>query len=420
MAKKEKTTEGENNKTVDGEVTETVNDGLECKLKKKKHKKRKNGDKIALSDNNDRHSSLAEGERKMKKRHNKNDEGETGEVTSSLPSKKKKKKHRDNNNRFIDDVDFMSRAKKMVKPLTVDENANCTGIEVSILDNCPDEFSGKVKRKKKKKKHENCDAKDQPENGHEANEKHKKKRKKKAVEESRKESGAVRNGNVSDEASYKLPGEDFSEKKRRKGMKRKSKEKVGTCDELSSDSRKKHKRKKDDAEVSPEEMVDEESVMKERRKKKMIKSEFQEEGDGRISMQRNGIDRGKENESHKKPDLAGVHQGSEDHSKQGFGQWSSADLGNADRKQKFLRLLGGMKESEADKKQTVQMKLINIAMGSTSQESYMNSLEEQFEKAREISIFGPKGGGLGYESVPGGGSKFHINPVKSRSVKFDD
>ena len=117
------------------------------------------------------------------------------------------------------------------------------------------------------------------------------------------------------------------------------------------------------------------------------------------------------------------------------GQWQTADFGDTERQNKFIRLLGGQK-SGADKTQLKQKFKLNagsadkseknksserekpnMAMNKTQERLYQISLANQFERAQDFNQ--NRGVGLGFEKVKGS-NKFHIDIQKSKSVKFDD
>lgn len=115
------------------------------------------------------------------------------------------------------------------------------------------------------------------------------------------------------------------------------------------------------------------------------------------------------------------------------GQWGTAEFENAERQNKFLRLLGGMKNknksdgasTEKNEKKglfgglaALAAKTGNTAMTNSEQHKWQTNMEGQFNKA--LMYKGQKGGGLGFEKPPGEGKKFHIDIQKSSSIKFDD
>ena len=114
------------------------------------------------------------------------------------------------------------------------------------------------------------------------------------------------------------------------------------------------------------------------------------------------------------------------------GQWGTAKFENAERKHKFLRLLGGMK-STTDKEgaggatrkkglfgglASLVTERQNNAMTKDEQMVWQSNMENQFEKA--LAYKAQRGGGLGFEKPPGEGKKFHIDVNKTNSIQFDD
>ena len=118
------------------------------------------------------------------------------------------------------------------------------------------------------------------------------------------------------------------------------------------------------------------------------------------------------------------------------GQWHTADFGDTDRQNKFMKLLGGQKQGANKNQLQAKFKLNagmpdknvkhessgvpmpNMAMNKTQERMYKIALESQFEKAQDFNQ--NRGVGLGFQTSNKGSKKFHIDVIKSKSVKFDD
>lgn len=102
------------------------------------------------------------------------------------------------------------------------------------------------------------------------------------------------------------------------------------------------------------------------------------------------------------------------------GQWTTASLGNEQRQNKFLRLLGGLKAAKSDAPllSTLGGKCGNVAMTQNQENLYMRSMEDQYGKA--MSFNKNRGLGLGFEKPPSEGKKFYIDKNMSKSKKFND
>ena len=120
------------------------------------------------------------------------------------------------------------------------------------------------------------------------------------------------------------------------------------------------------------------------------------------------------------------------------GQWQTADFGDADRQNKFMKLLGGHKPGANKSQLQAKFKfnagvnsknmrpnnseaaapMPNMAMNKTQERMYKIALENQFVKAQDFNQ--NRGVGLGFQSDNKGSNKFHIDVFKSKSVKFDD
>nr|XP_022331954.1 lysine-rich nucleolar protein 1-like [Crassostrea virginica] len=102
------------------------------------------------------------------------------------------------------------------------------------------------------------------------------------------------------------------------------------------------------------------------------------------------------------------------------GQWNTASLGDEQRQNKFLRLLGGFKAAKSDGSplNTLGAKCGNVAMTQNQEDSYVRSMEDQYGKA--MSFNQNRGLGLGFQRPPSEGKKFYIDKNISKSRKFDD
>jgi hypothetical protein len=102
------------------------------------------------------------------------------------------------------------------------------------------------------------------------------------------------------------------------------------------------------------------------------------------------------------------------------GQWTTASLGDEQRQNKFLRLLGGFKAAKSGNSPllTLEKKSGNVAMTQNQEGVYMRNMEDQYSKA--MSFNKSRGLGLGFEKPPSEGKKFYIDKNVSKSKKFDD
>ncbi|XP_060571265.1 lysine-rich nucleolar protein 1-like [Ruditapes philippinarum] len=117
------------------------------------------------------------------------------------------------------------------------------------------------------------------------------------------------------------------------------------------------------------------------------------------------------------------------------GQWSSVELGDSDRQNKFFRLLGGFKKggdtSQIQNKFSLGKKPAfgssnntprrtggNFAMDKKQEDVYTKALESEYDRAMSMNL--NRGIGLGFEKPPEEGKKFYIDTKSSKSIKFDD
>ena len=100
-----------------------------------------------------------------------------------------------------------------------------------------------------------------------------------------------------------------------------------------------------------------------------------------------------------------------------LGQWSTAQLGDTQRQNKFFKLLGGFKSSNSTANPSTKpfAAKFNAALDKKREASLNNELEKQFEQARHARL-NAKGLGLGFEKP----KQNSIDITASRSKKFDD
>ncbi|XP_068177540.1 lysine-rich nucleolar protein 1 [Antennarius striatus] len=100
---------------------------------------------------------------------------------------------------------------------------------------------------------------------------------------------------------------------------------------------------------------------------------------------------------------------------QGFGQWTTAQFSSSDQRQKFLRLMGGLKGGFRPAAGAAPR--ANMALGQEAQQQLQQGLLGQFEHAQSRrSDF--RSAGLGFTGPPR--SKFSIDISACRSVRFED
>ncbi|XP_077173271.1 lysine-rich nucleolar protein 1 [Paroedura picta] len=99
-----------------------------------------------------------------------------------------------------------------------------------------------------------------------------------------------------------------------------------------------------------------------------------------------------------------------------FGQWSTATFDSAERKRKFLRLMGGFKQGPAlAQEPPATVTKHNPALARHGEEKLQQTLQAEFEKAMDRKH--RRGPGLGYQPAPQ--KMGHIDKYASKSVKFD-
>ncbi|XP_072454086.1 lysine-rich nucleolar protein 1 isoform X2 [Notamacropus eugenii] len=101
-----------------------------------------------------------------------------------------------------------------------------------------------------------------------------------------------------------------------------------------------------------------------------------------------------------------------------FGQWDTATFENSDQKMKFLRLMGGFKNSSLSLSNSPgSLRKPNMALNKQAADTLQQNLQVEFDRA--MSWKHQRGVGLGY-SASANKNKFYIDRNASRSVKFND
>ena len=234
---------------------------------------------------------------------------------------------------------------------------------------------------------------------------------------------------------------DQRSKKKKKKTKAGESEKgvIENCDEKDIRTKKKKKKKKNqngkDIEAERQLEFNEKGAKKDRKGRvKMADSDAVENGGANDSQSDNYVgkkrkkkkDRGSEDdpapkkskEVHEPEGQSGNTQ--TDPNTAYSGQWNTASLGDEQRQNKFLRLLGGFKAAKSDGSplNTLGAKYGNVAMTQNQEDSYVRSMEDQYGKA--MSFNQNRGLGLGFQRPPSEGKKFYIDKNISKSRKFDD
>ncbi|KAJ6651794.1 hypothetical protein lerEdw1_016486 [Lerista edwardsae] len=99
-----------------------------------------------------------------------------------------------------------------------------------------------------------------------------------------------------------------------------------------------------------------------------------------------------------------------------FGQWGTATFESLERKNKFLRLLGGFKNSSASAQSSpVRATKTNMALAQAGEKRLLQNLQTEFDKARDFKRC--RGFGLGFQSP----TQKHmvIDKYASKSIKFE-
>ncbi|XP_056662282.1 lysine-rich nucleolar protein 1 [Monodelphis domestica] len=102
-----------------------------------------------------------------------------------------------------------------------------------------------------------------------------------------------------------------------------------------------------------------------------------------------------------------------------FGQWDTATFENSDQKMKFLRLMGGFKNSSSALSSSPgTLGKPNMALNKQAAATLQQNLQVEFDRA--MSWKQQRGVGLGYSASANKNKLFYIDRNASRSVKFDD
>ncbi|XP_074061396.1 lysine-rich nucleolar protein 1 [Macrotis lagotis] len=102
-----------------------------------------------------------------------------------------------------------------------------------------------------------------------------------------------------------------------------------------------------------------------------------------------------------------------------FGQWDTATFESSDQKMKFLRLMGGFKNSSPSLSISPgTLGKPNMALNKQAATTLQQNLQVEFDRA--MSWKHRRGVGLGYATSENKNKLFYIDRNASRSVKFDD
>ncbi|XP_044516278.1 lysine-rich nucleolar protein 1 isoform X2 [Gracilinanus agilis] len=102
-----------------------------------------------------------------------------------------------------------------------------------------------------------------------------------------------------------------------------------------------------------------------------------------------------------------------------FGQWDTATFENSDQKMKFLRLMGGFKNSSSSLSSSPgALGKPNMALNKQAAATLQQNLQVEFDRA--MSWKQQRGVGLGYSASANKNKLFYIDRNASRSVKFND
>ena len=340
------------------------------------------------------------------------------ELEDKTKKKKKKRKYRDQ--------EINDSVKKVKCKDTPDEQTKSENSKNDIL-NAYDDLK---KRKKHKKKYldknppidaESVESEEIKENEEEKEIKQKKKKKKrKQTEED--------------------PNESTSSKKRKSELSVKKENEI--LDELDEDksikmknSKKNHKKSKDILDAAEDDTFTEVKKLKKKSKKKTRKEKddtnFERKCDITIEKREETKHIEETDVKHKESQENGCDSSSSSQTvtalTTGVGQWGSADLGDSNRQNKFLRLMGASKKNTLCSGDTPQQRpLFNskfrTALTSKEETKLADALEKQYTQALTFSLSRKdhKTGGLGFEFPPEQNKKFYIDRSKNKSVKFNE
>ncbi|XP_020820895.1 lysine-rich nucleolar protein 1 isoform X2 [Phascolarctos cinereus] len=102
-----------------------------------------------------------------------------------------------------------------------------------------------------------------------------------------------------------------------------------------------------------------------------------------------------------------------------FGQWDTATFENSDQKMKFLRLMGGFKNSSLSLNSSPGTAgKPNMALNKQAAAALQQNLQVEFDRA--MSWKHQRGVGLGYSASANKNKLFYVDRNASRSVKFND
>ncbi|XP_027730266.1 lysine-rich nucleolar protein 1-like isoform X2 [Vombatus ursinus] len=102
-----------------------------------------------------------------------------------------------------------------------------------------------------------------------------------------------------------------------------------------------------------------------------------------------------------------------------FGQWDTATFENSDQKMKFLRLMGGFKNSSPSlSSSSGTLGKPNMALNKQAAATLKQNLQVEFDRA--MSWKHQRGVGFGYSASANKNKLFYIDRNASRSVKFND
>lgn len=351
---------------IDIREVENVEEILPLKKKKRKHKCGERNqietESAAIDCDNIISDDLSVNKSKKKKRRHSDSENITKDDNKVLKIDKKKKLKANNEiETFEDDIFDKKHKKKKHKKNNFDKDADSWKSDINLDDN--------LERKKKKKK---CKESDNEMKGN------------KSINDSPE--------SLIDEENSKI------ERKSNKKKKKKCKEKNG-CDTAFSQS-----------------LNDGNDQYRTCTKTKKNKKKDKHEKDS------NEIDDYSTSESNIRPnEKEDIKQPDQIHDSKKSGQWGTAFNENKDKQNKFLRLMGGFRkgtDEQASKVLKFSTKFANFAMDQSTEQTFHQHLEQQYDKAMTSNL--QRGVGLGFQPPPDAGKKFYIDKVASKSVKFGD
>ncbi|XP_030141142.4 lysine-rich nucleolar protein 1 isoform X2 [Taeniopygia guttata] len=100
-----------------------------------------------------------------------------------------------------------------------------------------------------------------------------------------------------------------------------------------------------------------------------------------------------------------------------LGQWSTATFKSSEQQMKFFRLMGGFKKGSVPiQSPSANTNKPNMALNQEGQEKLQQALKMEFDKAMDLKQH--RGIGLGFQ--PNANKKVYIDKYASRSIKFED